>query len=126
MDDLIKQCCLEFKLMEMCTEYNDNAHKNPYRYFVNMCKSKHRPVWAKLNEFPYWPAKVMSVKKVRTKILSYDVQFFGTHAISEAVPFENIKKYSIKEPNFDLNAKEQKDLNDCMPVHIINVHVCSF
>lgn len=103
----------------MCSECYDNSHKNQKKYFVNVCKSKHKPVWAKLNGFPYWPAKVMQVKKARNKILSYDVQFFGTHEIGESVPFDNIKKYSIKNPNIDLNAKDQKDLDVCMPVHSI-------
>lgn len=102
----------------MCPECYDNANKNPEKYFVNVCKSKHEPVWAKIYGYPYWPAKVMHVNKTGKKILSYDVQFFGTYEIGRAVPYDQIKKYSVKHPNNYLNTKYQKDLDDCMPVHI--------
>jgi hypothetical protein len=43
-------------------------------WFTKPCAKLHKPVWAKVKGYPFWPAKVLNLNGDK-----YDVRFFGDH-----------------------------------------------
>lgn len=85
---LLEQCQSDVKSIKTCSdcfEYWTNDHKD---YFTNVCAKPHLLVFAKLPNYPLWPAKVMSING--NKAL---VTFFGDHT-QEDIPLTKCFLYS--------------------------------
>lgn len=76
-NDLLTFCQDEIDSIEMCAECFMTANSDP-DWFVTVCSQPHLILWAKMDRFPHWPAKLMSItgKKV-------NVRFFGSHDSAE-------------------------------------------
>lgn len=87
------------KGIEACAECVENWRNNRDDYFTMACSTPHLLVFAKLDEFPYWPAKAMSL--VGGTVY---VEFFGDHSHAD-VPPSNCQLYTKykKAKNSQLN-----------------------
>lgn len=74
-DELIAKIKQEYDCMSKCFDCYSNEDKDA-NWFEIVCRRPHCIVWAKLEGFPYWPAKVMSVDQSEDRV---DVYFFGDH-----------------------------------------------
>lgn len=91
--DSVKDYCADnTRLIEACSKCFINKSKDPINWFTDVCDSRHRVVWAKIQQF-YWPAKVL---KEENKL--FTVQFFNGYAINE-IFHQNIINYSDDDPN---------------------------
>lgn len=84
--------------------------KNPRDYFTRVCSKPHLLVFAKLDFYPYWPAKVMSVDENIA-----NVEFFGDHT-QEDIPFDKCYLYS---KDFLNKSPKDKNLIDAMKVILL-------
>lgn len=88
---------------------NANTKKD---WFVEVCPKPHRPVWAKLKGFPFWPAKAMNTNNSGM----VDVRFFGAHDRAW-VPVKECYLFSRKDPNS--NNQKKNEINECIKVRKI-------
>eukprot|EP00118_Oscarella_pearsei_P013036 m.100340 g.100340 ORF g.100340 m.100340 type:complete len:676 (+) comp37088_c0_seq2:417-2444(+) len=71
---IVKLCKREVAELLLCPECYRLAIKRPASWFTRACSKLHKPVWAKLRGYPYWPGKV--VNQTGDK---FDVRFFGDY-----------------------------------------------
>ncbi|XP_055306175.1 zinc finger MYND domain-containing protein 11-like [Sitodiplosis mosellana] len=92
---LAKYLELEIESVKKCAECYSNANKNPdtMAWFTVVCAKPHIVVWAKLEGYDYWPAKVMFVDK---KLIN--VRFFGDRTEAD-VPAKKCFLYSDTNPS---------------------------
>lgn len=69
-----------------------NRRKNKKDWMINVCERPHLLVWAKIESYPYWPAKVMSYNDKHVS-----VEFFDEHSTAE-VEVGNCLLYSKEYP----------------------------
>lgn len=67
----------EILSIEQCAQCYENAFLHPQESFVMKCDQKHPIVWAKSENFDYWPAKQMS----KDEDGSIHVRYFGEHTV---------------------------------------------
>lgn len=58
----------ELDSLEMCAECYLKANQSLNHYFTDVCEQPHLLIWAKMKKFPYWPAKLMSMKGNTAKV----------------------------------------------------------
>ncbi|KAK7788532.1 hypothetical protein R5R35_003904 [Gryllus longicercus] len=91
---MVEYCLHDIKEIEKCADCyeasNDRADK---LWFCKPCKPLHRLVFAKLEAFPFWPAKVITHFDDK-----YDVRFFGSGHTRSVVSKAHVKTipFSIK------------------------------
>lgn len=90
--ELKRECAKDVKSIRECAECFQNWVNDREGYFVKVCSKLHVLVLAKYDNFPYWPAKVMSV--LGDKV---NVEFFGDHTRAD-VPEKNC--YLYRKPKF--------------------------
>lgn len=100
-------CDLEMYDIEMCSDCFDRSNTMA-NWFTEVCNPPHLLIWAKMNGYPYWPAKVIGVVGRRFANIRIDVRFFGGHKRTK-VPPANCKLFS-DNPNTHLNENEGKEL----------------
>lgn len=87
-------CRSELESAEICTECYINANEEPDIFFELPCAKPHLIIWAKMKQYPYWPAKVMTIEGDN----KVNVRFFGDHTHGK-VPVSNCFMYSREYPN---------------------------
>lgn len=99
-ETLVNNCVKDkIRLLELCSECFVNMSRDSVNWFTNLCGRRHEIVWAKPDEYFYWPAKVL-----RKEDDWITVQFFGTYEINN-ISCTNIIDYSDNNPN-DAMAEE--------------------
>lgn len=71
---LVKFTRNELYSIRLCHECYKNANDHPANWFLMVCEERHPVVWAKLDTYPYWPAKLMACNESENMV---DVRFFG-------------------------------------------------
>ncbi|XP_033121643.1 protein kinase C-binding protein 1-like isoform X2 [Anneissia japonica] len=95
---IIKICKHEMSEIEICEDCYLSSCIKRENWFCEPCREPHPLVWARLQGFPFWPAKALQTKKGQV-----DVRFFGQHdrawvpvancyMISEEIPITTKKK----------------------------------
>lgn len=90
---LLQYSKAELSSTDTCAECYINANNSPQTFFVIACKVPHMVVWAKLKNYPHWPAKLMSIDNGVA-----NVRFFGDHTYAK-VPVDQCYLYSRETPN---------------------------
>lgn len=90
--DLIDFIKIEVQSMKKCAECYFNANKYP-TWFTMVCGVPHCIVWAKVEGYSYWPAKVMSIDGQQVH-----VRFFGDHTHADVLA-SRCFLYSYKSPD---------------------------
>lgn len=91
-DELLAACIKEINNIKACSECYGNRCKNSKDWMIHACERPHLLVWAKVEFYPYWPAKVLSYSD---KYVS--VEFFDDHSTAE-VKVGNCLLYSKEYP----------------------------
>lgn len=79
-----------------------NANEHPGEWVSMVCNGKHPVVWAKLDTYPHWPAKLMGQNE---QDLTVDVQFFGDDSRA-IIPSNNCSKYTENCPSSNLGGQK--------------------
>lgn len=98
--ELISYIDEEISSVKKCTQCYHNAFEFPENAFVMRCDAVHKVIWAKLDGFNYWPAKLMPISD---KIV--DVRFFGDHT-NASVNLDHCYLYSKNPPDYGKKAKK--------------------
>ncbi|KAM5125601.1 LOW QUALITY PROTEIN: MYND-type zinc finger-containing chromatin reader ZMYND8-like [Callospermophilus lateralis] len=113
---VIKSCEHKINEIEVCPECYLAACQKRDNWFCKPCSNPHPLVWAKLNGFPFWPAKAL-----RDKDRQVDAHFFGQHN-RDWVPINNCYlmpkeiPFSVKKPKSIFNSTMQE-----MEVYVENI-----
>lgn len=81
---LLKFTSGELYSIRLCHECYTNANEHPTEWIYMVCKQRHPVVWAKLDTYPWWPAKLMATNERDETV---DVHFFGEN--NHATIFKN-------------------------------------
>lgn len=105
---LLQRCCEDIQCLELCVDCFKHLSTNDVDWFTNICSNRHRVVLVNCRKRFLWPAKAMFEEKD-----FITVQFFGDHSTAKVqrkkvVPFSR----SVLHTNF----KNEKALNECLPV----------
>ncbi|XP_031633887.1 protein kinase C-binding protein 1-like [Contarinia nasturtii] len=84
-----------------CSECYLNASKFAKDWFTKVCSKTHALIWAKVEGYPYWPAKVMAVKEPMIR-----VDFFGDHSQAKVMA-RKCFLYSEESPKPSRNTTEE-------------------
>lgn len=106
-------CEKEMYDFEMCDQCFERA-VGTGNWFTELCNPPHLLVWARLNGYPYWPAKVIGIQSSANKL---DVRFFGEHAMAK-VNVQDCLIYPSKDPNRPLDEKTEKSIKAAAKVCI--------
>lgn len=74
-EELLDLMKVEFESVQKCSECYYNASKHKKSWFEMACSQPHCIIWAKMDGYSFWPAKVMSVDEDIVH-----VRFFGEHS----------------------------------------------
>ncbi|XP_065844246.1 MYND-type zinc finger-containing chromatin reader ZMYND8-like isoform X2 [Oscarella lobularis] len=85
---MMRTCKREIAELLLCPECYILSIRKPSGWFTSACSKAHKPVWAKLRGYPFWPGKVVNQIGDR-----YDVRFFGDYDRSKVVK-ASIRNYS--------------------------------
>lgn len=88
----------ELHSIRLCHECYVNANEHPKEWFSMVCKETHPVVWAKVETYPYWPAKLMGRNEQNCTV---DVHFFGDNSHSN-ITSNNCTKYTENCPSHHL------------------------
>lgn len=88
----------ELQSVRRCHECYVNANEHPNQWFSMVCGGHHPVVWAKLDTYPYWPAKLMDRNEASGTVA---VHFFGDQR-SATIPSINCTKYTENCPSHNL------------------------
>lgn len=80
----------ELHSIRLCHECYANANEHPNEWFSMVCNEHHPVVWAKLETYPYWPAKLMRRNEHDGTV---DVHFFGDNSHAN-ITSNNCTKYT--------------------------------
>lgn len=84
--------------IQACEECFLNAYEHGVvRGFVIPCKSPHIMLWARMQNYCYWPSKAMWVEDTLKLV---NVRFFGDHTTA-TLPAGNCMMYSKDHPTLD-------------------------
>lgn len=111
--DLMEWCDRDVKSIRKCSDCFESWGQNPNDYFTNVCTKPHLIVYAKLDKFPFWPAKVLEVYANLV-----NVEFFGDHTQSE-VSVQNCILYAKSHSN--INKKRDDAFNHAKKVCLIPI-----
>lgn len=75
-----------------CPECYSNASTHPDGSIEIPCQKMHPVIWAKSNDYSYWPAKVMACNNDTVV-----VEYFAEHTIDN-IPLQNCFKFSPQPP----------------------------
>lgn len=106
-DELFELCHRDVKSIRACANCFEYWINDSDDYFTKVCDKPHMLVYAKLDRFPYWPAKVMSIHGNVA-----DVEFFGDHTQAD-IPMANCYLYSKQYPG---KSKNDKSLGEAQKV----------
>lgn len=90
---LLRSTRSELDSIKLCDECYLRACDEPKTFFTGVCEVPHLIVWAKMRNYPHWPAKLMSIDGGTVQ-----VRFFGDHTNAN-VPANNCFLYSKENPN---------------------------
>lgn len=76
-----------------CAECFDVAISHPVDFFTIPCKKNHPVVWAKPDNYVYWPAKLVTKHEDDT----VHVRFFGDHTV-ENIPASSYTIFTENQP----------------------------
>lgn len=107
-DSLTKHCNDNMRLLELCSKCFVNKSKDPNNWFTDICESRHRVVWAKVN--PYWPAKVL-----KEEVKWITIIYFDDNEINTISP-KNIIDYSDNNPNDAMGEEDIQRLDNTLKV----------
>lgn len=104
---LVEVCNAEINNLIDCNECYANIDTHPDTWFSQVCSKAHLIVWARAFNWPYWPAKVMSVDGPKISI-----QFFGDQSMATITAdkcYLYSKENPIKITKLTLNAREYQN-----------------
>ena len=82
--------------------------------FVKVCRQPHALVWAKIDGFDHWPAKVLNADPERRLV---ELFWFGTHTITADVPYDKCRpmtrRYLWSMDNLKEETKLKKSIKEC-------------
>lgn len=104
----------------MCSECYERKCLNIEDVVLGVCKIPHLVLWAKLENYPYWPAKELALKGDMVEVL-----FFGQHETA-MVPYTNCMLFSEEHPNHENVHKYRKDFDASFKVNGFSFSFHSF
>ncbi|XP_071491868.1 uncharacterized protein, partial [Diadema antillarum] len=107
----------EMNEVETCPDCYVTSINKRTNWFAEVCTKPHTLIWAKLQGFPFWPAKAMKEKDGLV-----EARFFGQHDRA-MIPVHNCFLYSNQIP-FPPSKKRLNGLNNALKevkVHIQNL-----
>lgn len=99
--------------IEHCPECFFNANTNPTKWFTIPCSKKHALLWAKLNGYPYWPAKLMNFDGN-----SVNVRFFGDQHERAHIPLGNCYWLAVKSPDKRIESRFEDGFQKAISVSL--------
>lgn len=89
----------ELLSIRLCHECYVNANEHPAEWMSMVCNGHHPVIWAKLNTWPHWPAKLVGRNE---EDLTVFVQFFGDKTSGAPISSTNCTKYTEHCPSSHL------------------------
>ncbi|XP_055306126.1 zinc finger MYND domain-containing protein 11-like [Sitodiplosis mosellana] len=111
-DTLTELCHRNVNSIKTCAECFEHWLNDPSNYFMMVCSRPHLIVYAKVEGFPYWPSKVMSIKGNMA-----NVAFFGDHTQAD-VPVNKCILYAKRNPIQNARPSEFTSALQELNVHI--------
>lgn len=90
---MLRNCVEEIDSILLCGDCYANMGQNGA--FKLVCSKPHLVLWVKYSKFPFWPAKLISIKKGPKPI---KVHFFQEHTVAD-VSYNDCLLYSKEDPN---------------------------
>ncbi|XP_031636681.1 protein kinase C-binding protein 1-like [Contarinia nasturtii] len=109
---LLDWCKRDVNSIQTCPDCFENYFVDEKNYFTMVCTKPHLLVFAQLENYPAWPAKVM---KVEENVVN--VEFFGDHT-EDDVPFEKCYLYT-----YAMAHQKTRKLNLKIALNELDVHV---
>lgn len=81
-------------------------------WFTEVCDPPHLLVWARVEGYPFWPAKVIGILTTANRL---DVRFFGDHDMAN-VAAQDCLLYPSKNPNRHINPSVEKEFKASIKV----------
>lgn len=103
-------CNNELYDISLCAECYERKCMGVENVITDVCSVPHLVVWAKLEEYPYWPAKVVAVNKKKVEVI-----FFGQHDTA-SICYTKCKLFSKQSPNAELEGQYGKDFYESYTV----------
>lgn len=106
-DKLVEYVDEDIFSLKTCLECFENAVKSPDTSFTIICNRPHILVWARMENFIFWPAKAMSAANGKVHI-----RYFGDHTTGE-VKSSLCYLYSEESPDgshYATNSECEKEL----------------
>lgn len=101
--DLSEICHRDARHIRNCAECYQSWVHDPLCYFKKVCSKPHLIVFAKVEGFPYWPAKVMAIRGD-----TVNVSFFGDHSQFD-ISVDNCFLYADRLPGRKTKSGEFKE-----------------
>lgn len=111
--DLCQFVCIEIEIVKCCQNCFWNRIENPDKWFEMACDEPHLLIFAKMQEYQLWPAKLMSANGQFADIIS-----FGNHEHS-VVPVTSCSLYS--KANLSSEETETSQFQSAINVSLIKV-----
>lgn len=100
----------EIMSVTQCTECYSISSAHSTGSFVMTCSRLHPAIWARSENFYFWPAKAIG----RNGELVY-VRYFGDHCV-DYIPVKNCYKFSLQPPKYNKSAKKIDGLDLALQV----------
>lgn len=115
----VRFCEDELYDIELCAECYERKCMGIENVITNVCAVPHVVVWAKLEGYPYWPAKVVAINKRKVEVI-----FFGQHDTA-SIPYTRCRLFSQQSPNTELESNYEREFHDSYTVSTIASIDCS-
>lgn len=102
-ESFVKFCEDESYDIGLCAECYERKRTGVENVVTTVCNVPHLVVWAKMDSYPYWPAKIVAVKKKRVEII-----FFGQHDTA-SIKYTKCRLFSEHSPNSKLESNYEKE-----------------
>ncbi|XP_031636696.1 uncharacterized protein LOC116349425 [Contarinia nasturtii] len=113
-DLLSERCNRDVQNIQLCSDCFESSYIDPKHYFTRACDKPHLVVFAKLDNYPHWPAKL---KQITGDMAT--VEFFGDHT-QAVVPVSSCILYSndLAEESQSTNNVELKIAHEELLLHV--------
>lgn len=104
---LLERCECDVKGIKTCADCFEHFIIDRNDYFTRVCAKPHLLVFAKMDGYPFWPAKLMSIDGDTANI-----EFFGDHTQND-IP---LKKCYLYSETFVKQNPKNRGRNDAIEV----------